>query len=340
MKKTLLFIFMVANAASAQVSSSCISPPLLISEYNKDIVQLATNRMVQIQSPDTAFVRVPQADYDSVAGGLAAILNATSIPESDSVFNLYCVHNQNGFPYAYAGFLVQVDTNYSWTDAWQSMTSLTGDAYIDNIMTSYSLSVVNFYNWSFGNYAELVTDSAWNILALIDTLELAAGVIMAEPNSLIGTAGMIEYDVAGTDRYYNFYFQFNDCFDGCDNYHEWSFRVDSNCAVEYLGFTDWGAFGNEPLPAPLNCNIFTRIEAAAGNDFELYPNPVSDKFTVQLAAGEKAFLKIYNVMGKTVLSQSINPSKSIVDFSEYSKGIYLVEITSGHKRLFQKFVKQ
>jgi hypothetical protein len=340
MKKLLLFILGITSYASAQVSSSCDIPQLLIDNYNKDIVQLATKRIEDLQSADTAFVRVPQATYDSIAGGMAAILNATSIPESDSVFNLYCVHNHNGFPYDYAGFLVQVDTNYSWTDAWQALTSLTGDAYIDTIMTRYSLEVVNFYNWSFGNYAELATDSAWNILAMVDTFLLSPGVITAEPNYYIGTAGTIEYNIVGTDRYYDFYFEFNDCFDGCDNYRKWMFKVDSSCAVTYLGFTDWGAFGPQPLPPPINCNIFTSIDKNIAQDFILYPNPVADLFTVQFAVHSSAEIKIYDAMGRAVLSQKVNAERTVIDISSFSSGIYLVEVNDGSSSAFKKIVKE
>jgi hypothetical protein len=339
MRNILLGFLLIAGYSSAQVSSSCDIPQALIDAYHKDIVQLATKRLVDIQSPDTVFVRVPQADYDSIAGGMAAILNATSIPESDSVFNLYCVHNHNGFPYDYAGFLVQVDTNYSWTDAWQSLNSLTGDAYIDTIMTRYSLDVVNFYNWSFGNYAELATDSAWNILAMVDTFELSPGVIIAEPNYFIGMAGTIEYNVVGTDRFYDFYFEFNDCFDGCDNYRKWMFKVDSACAVTYLGFTDWGAFGPQPLPPPLNCNIFTSVPRNISTDFSLYPNPVADKFTVVLPSHTSSEIKIYDAMGRVVLSQKVNTEKTSIDFSSYTSGIYLVEMNDGRSSITKKIIK-
>src|SRR5678816_3439404 len=98
----------------AQVVSSCIVPPLLASEYERDIRQLATNHLFQVQSPDTALVNIPQEYIDTISQGLAAIFNATSLPERDTVFNLYCVHNHNGWPYDYAGFLVRVDTSYSW----------------------------------------------------------------------------------------------------------------------------------------------------------------------------------------------------------------------------------
>ncbi len=99
MKKSLLIIVLVSlfNTAISQVPSNCTVPPLLASEYHRDITQLAVQRLFELQSPDTVLVTVPQAYIDTISNGLAAILNATSIVERDSVFNLYCVHNLKPF---------------------------------------------------------------------------------------------------------------------------------------------------------------------------------------------------------------------------------------------------
>src|SRR6186713_678033 len=111
MKRIFTSLLVLASTISnAQVASSCLPPPELVQGYNKDIMQLATNYLDQIQSADTIYVHPPQSVVDEITGGLAAILNA-NLPESDTVFNLYCVHNMNGWPGDYAGFLVQVDTS-------------------------------------------------------------------------------------------------------------------------------------------------------------------------------------------------------------------------------------
>jgi hypothetical protein len=64
---------------------------------------------------------------------------------------------------------------------------------------------------------------------------------------------------AATTGTTTFYFEWSDCFDGCDNYRVWHFKVVFKIAAwTYLGFDDWGFFGVLlPLPAPLNCNIST-----------------------------------------------------------------------------------
>jgi hypothetical protein len=341
--RSLLTVLFVAAAAfvKGQIASSCIVPPALAVAYHKDIVQLATNYLFQVQSPDTALVQVPAQTIDEISGGLAAILNAMPLPESDSVFNLYCVHNNNGWPYEYAGFLVQVDTNYAWTQPWQNMITITGDAYMDSLTARYGLHIANFYNWSIGNYAELTVDSAWNILALMDSLSYMTGVLSVEPNGLLGLAGWIEYQKSGTDRYYDFYFEFNDCFDGCDNYHRWSFRVDVDCFVYYLGFTDWGVFGISPLPAPVNCNTFTSVAPLSENVVRVFPNPATKYISVDVNGYKLETVSVFNSLGEKVKTFRSSPQQTLgFSVEDLPTGIYILEAAEADKTFRAKFIRE
>lgn len=327
MEKILLLILvtLVFNTGNAQVTSSCNVPQILAHEYERDIKNLTIRRLYQLQSPDTFVIRIPQTWQDTIAEGLAAIFNATSIPERDSIFNLYCVHD-NTTPYQiYNELLVQVDTNYAWTQPWQNLNAITGNAYIDSIMIRYHYSVTQFFNWSIGNYALLRSDSLWNIYAIIDTLQMIPGVVHAEPNSIIGAAGKMDYHVTGTDRYYDFYFEFNDCFDGCDNWREWQYVVHSDCSVDYLGFIDWGVFGISPLPAPVNCNTFTVIQDnnPTQKKFNVFPNPATSIITIQsLNNNQLTDVLIYDVNGKVILAFDCFFGSVKLNLAHLPDGIY------------------
>jgi hypothetical protein len=331
MKKNLLLFFLTCTISlNAQVTSSCSVPPALWTHYELDIKNLTLGRMYQLQTPDTAFIHIPQAWTDTVAQGLAAILNASSIPEVDSVFNLYCVHDVNDWYVAGNSIMVRVDLNYPWTQAWQNLSSMTGNPFIDTMMVHYDLQVTYFYNWAIGDYAILETDSIWNIYALMDSLETEPGVISSELNSMIGGAGHIAYSKIGVDRYYEFYFEFNDCFDGCDNYHNWRFRVGPDCSVEYLGFVDWGFFSIQPLPPPLNCNAFVSVkENSSEGSFTVYPNPASATATVIMKnkAGNRVLITLFNAEGKEVKTISeITRDEIKIDMSDLSQGLYIFRI--------------
>jgi hypothetical protein len=354
MKKTIAFLMMIfslGHAGFGQVTSSCIVPALLKTEYKRDVAQLAAQRLYQLQSPDTDLVQIPQVYTDAVFEGLAAIFNATSIPERDSVFNLYCVHHLNPFEGfgAYAGFIVKVDTGYSWTQAWQNLNTLTGDPLMDTILTKYHLTISNFYNWQIGSYAELSVDSSWNTNALIDSINLVPGVILAELNSFVGVAGKISYNEVGNSKFYDFYFEYQDCFDGCDAYRKWKFKVNADCSVEYLGLENWcywdqlGTPGLCPFPAPVNCNTFTSVPEidARSESVVIYPNPSSGQFQIEFVEGEakeNSTLSIYSAHGQLVYSSRINSRSMQINLSNFSKGLYFARIINGQQLLTKKMV--
>jgi hypothetical protein len=350
MKNLLIFFsLLIAYIANGQEASSCIVPNLLMQEYNRDIKQLATKRLFQIQSPDTFLVNIPQIHIDSIEEGMAAILNTTSFPEKDSVFNLYCVHNTNGWPFFYGGFLVKVDTTYAWTQAWQNLSSLTGNTYIDDMMTKYRLSVSDFNNWSIGNYAILTVDSSWNLLALIDSLNTIDGVLSVEPNGIVGGSGIIAYDIIGNDRYYHFTAEWQDCFDGCDAQKTWSFKVKPDCTVTYLGFEDYCALAQfgvvcDLMPSPAYCNTFlTNSIAIIQNDkLSIYPNPFKSLTHVYSALSlQKAKLTITNYLGQKVKEmQNISGNEININLENHPKGWYFIKIEQDNKLLyFNKLLK-
>jgi len=330
-------LLMVAQVRS-QVPSDCQVPAMLASEYHRDIVQLATYRLFEIKSPDTVMVRIPAIYTDSILHGMSAIFNATGIPERDSVFNLYCVHNINGWPGEYNGVLLAIDTNFAWTQAWENLITMTGNAFLDSMLVNYSLHIDAYFPWTFGTYALLGTDSSWNIPALIDSLLMTPGITAGEPNRILAAAGRITYSTLGDARYYNFFFEFNDCFDGCDNVHIWKYKVNADCSVEYLGFEEWGFFGVLPLPPPLNCNTFTAVSEPITADAEylIYPNPVSDFLTIQPkkeAAG--TIFVLIDQHGRQLRNGMLNTGINQLDMRGMAKGIYFLQIGKDKKNYFK-----
>jgi hypothetical protein len=326
MKNLTLIILLLFSVVvvQAQTPSDCTVPYELIENYERDIKNLSLKRMTELNSPDFALISIPQVWQDTIAGGMAAIMNALSLPESDSVFNRYCVHDLTSPMQIYNEMLIQIDASYPWTIAWQNLNALTGNATIDALVTRYGLTVTAFHDWSFGDYAVLHTDSLLNIYALIDSIVAVDGVISGEPNAVFGVAGKIEYQKIGDIRYYDFYFQFNDCFDGCDNYRKWMFKVNAECSVEYLGAENWGAFGIEPLPAPVNCNIFTSLrERQLHKRAVVFPNPSVDLFSIEkLESGN--ILVIYDASGRILQMNRVEGTATQISLP--TKGIYVLEV--------------
>jgi hypothetical protein len=76
------------------------------------------------------------------------------------------------------------------------------------------------------------------------------------------------------------------------------------------------------------------------NSVQLSPNPTKNKrFTIKLnnLRGE-SFVAIYNVIGVTVKKFKMTSNRVNVDLSEFSKGIYLVNISNNRRKLVKKIV--
>lgn len=303
-----MFILALSCLNFSGAKAQCTYPDFLFEAYEQDIKAMAIRRMIEVNSPDQYKITIPQSWQDTIAGDLAAIYQADNIPESDSVFNLYCVHDVVGNP-VLKNFLLGVEEGTAMDSAWSEGAITTGVTLIDDIFSEYEVEIVSHSDL----YVHFSTPYYINIFALADTLvNNVPGVLYLEPNFIIGNAGRIEYSVNESgERRYDFVYQWNDCFDGCDNYHTWSFSVNADCEVEYLGLDRGGFFGVEDLPAPANCNLTSSNEdlVKKGTDLVVYPNP-SRGLLYLSGQPENGEWKISNLQGQ-ILQEGSFPAEQI-----------------------------
>lgn len=77
----------------------------------------------------------------------------------------------------------------------------------------------------------------------------------------------------------------------------------------------------------------------AGN-LSFYPNPVKDKLNLNLInSGNIDSYSISDVTGKQILNQKVNSANVEIDFSGFSKGIYLIKVTSEKQHKTIKIIK-
>lgn len=96
----------------------------------------------------------------------------------------------------------------------------------------------------------------------------------------------------------------------------------------------------------VNCNSIPEVEQFCilnGNDFSLserliiYPNPVSA--ILQIHTSENILIQntiVYSLLGEELISTS----ERTVDFSSFTKGVYLVEVSTDHGNITKKIVKE
>jgi Secretion system C-terminal sorting domain len=328
MKRIALILIALLLSSSAllhaQVPSSCIMPQVLQQAYERDIASLALQAMYDTQSPDTQLVQIPQAWRAPIAEGLAAIYNATALPERDSVFNLYCVHDRTGMIQTYPGYLLQIDTSFAWTQAWQNLITLTGIAPLDQMLLKYGLQVTSYHDWSFGQYVVLQSDSLYNNRALLDSLLPMSGILDATPNASLGIGGRITYAAIGADRYFDFHHEFGDCPSGCLESRAWHFRVGADCMVEYLGFTDSSPSGFNPLPEPTFCYLSTNIAKPIDAQFLVYPNPAQEYLQITAPHENEVptLAELHDAQGRKVLASNIFLDQTRLDVGDLAHGIY------------------
>ncbi len=83
----------------------------------------------------------------------------------------------------------------------------------------------------------------------------------------------------------------------------------------------------------------TALNGIKTSSFNIYPNPSSGIFTLNLTSSpEKSELKILNILGKVIVTDSNLKSQTTIDLSKMPKGIYFVELILDNQQQTCKIV--
>ena len=75
-------------------------------------------------------------------------------------------------------------------------------------------------------------------------------------------------------------------------------------------------------------------------NFEMFPNPASDKVSIQLPSGaENATVEFYDSLGRLALSKKVSRINNKMDVNALSKGIYILKVFTADQIGSQKFIK-
>ena len=70
----------------------------------------------------------------------------------------------------------------------------------------------------------------------------------------------------------------------------------------------------------------------------MYPNPTSGLFTIELSVKDKLEVNIYDISGNSVISQTIENGKGLIDAHHLSAGVYNVNIKGNTSVINKKVV--
>ncbi|WP_316634878.1 M4 family metallopeptidase [uncultured Flavobacterium sp.] len=98
-----------------------------------------------------------------------------------------------------------------------------------------------------------------------------------------------------------------------------------------INITASGAIVNQEIAPGL-------VETVETSSFALYPNPVADELNVSFANSEGYSFRIINTLGQQLKTGQL--SGNLVDVSNLSTGVYIIELNKGDKKIVKKFVKK
>ncbi|MBS7787856.1 T9SS type A sorting domain-containing protein [Flavobacterium sp. CYK-55] len=87
---------------------------------------------------------------------------------------------------------------------------------------------------------------------------------------------------------------------------------------------------------------FLGVDVFAGGSLEYYPNPTSGMVTFNLKNSSSAIntVEVMDILGKTLLSKTVDYREATLDLSSFEKGIYLVKIKANGQEETIKIAKQ
>lgn len=75
-------------------------------------------------------------------------------------------------------------------------------------------------------------------------------------------------------------------------------------------------------------------------EFSSFPNPATDRITLQLPTGtENAKVGFYDAVGRLALTRNISDANNTINVNSLSKGIYLLKVSTADKIGTQRFIK-
>ncbi|OQX72528.1 MAG: hypothetical protein B6D64_14995, partial [Bacteroidetes bacterium 4484_276] len=106
-------------------------------------------------------------------------------------------------------------------------------------------------------------------------------------------------------------------------------------------FESFNRFGNNLYLDDIEISQYVGVgnNKQVQDQMELFPNPATRSFTVQLPDEETALMKIVDDKGFTVMEHSVNGTGHF-DVQRLARGVYVVKVVTGRKVFIGKLILQ
>ena len=105
-----------------------------------------------------------------------------------------------------------------------------------------------------------------------------------------------------------------------------------------FNINEWNAFPSNNCDDLGEHTQTLSVDDIATNKFKVYPNPVNDILHIELSSAKETQIEVYNVLGKRVISKTIQQSETI-QTGQLSHGVYILRITQGNSTISKKLIK-
>lgn len=306
--KTIIFILSAIlwlPSFGQMVNSSCNSIDRL--KYKNDADQLAIR--LAATNPGSMFydsVSIHQDNSLIYLDALTAVYNATQIPERDLVIDTLDIHT---IPTVEMNNLIlSADSNLSWMNSLRDNIYPTGDPDVDYLISKYQIKTDHYFRLPYTplHTVAFKTDSNFNILNLGRLWKKIPGVGSAGENQST-TDGNDIYDTITPNYVQLTYYQgYENCWEGCLIRHYWTFRVYTDCSVEFMG------------GYPVDLQVIKNDIAMA-----IYPNPTDGKISLS-GIGPSVIISVINSLGQEVVR--IEAQGPFIDITALPAGVYWILI--------------
>jgi hypothetical protein len=81
----------------------------------------------------------------------------------------------------------------------------------------------------------------------------------------------------------------------------------------------------------------------SSNKLKIYPNPASDKITIEIKSqniANSSLLSVYNIQGQLMFEKPVSQRSTNIDISAMARGVYIVKLTTNKNIEVSRFVKE
>lgn len=203
------------------------------SKYKKDATRLA----LRLAAADAAYtdleVKVPKQTVESIYEALVAV-HTSGLKPANVVTEMHKLHT---FPVpSVDNFFVVYKRNSSWAMPLRLGDNSTDSEEINHLLEQYGLEIDRHVEWDEEhNSFNVRAKESINIAPIAKAFSAIDGIVLVDLLKPEGDGNDIEAKKTSKGWELSYMIKFDSCISGCKKRHTWTFEVDNNNKVNFLG---------------------------------------------------------------------------------------------------------